>query len=695
MTIEILAPAGSPEAFLAACEAGANAVYAGVSAFNARQRAKNFGYRDLACMTEYAHKRKIKVYAAFNTLIKQNELRSVLKAAEAIADTGVDAFIIQDLGVYLLLKKYFPDMKLHASTQMAIHNSCGVNILKTLGFSRVVLARELSVKEIEEISAKTDMELEIFVHGALCFSLSGLCLLSGRIGGQSGNRGLCVQPCRRLWKHCGTERRFLSTCDLDASRFIQDFKRLKITSLKIEGRMKSCEYVARAVRRWRELADLGRSETDENFSRKKTDYYLAGEIGQIVNSGESPCVGLFAGKISKCSSDRAFIKVLSENLHSGDLVRFIRKNDEETDSLYVEDLTRDNSRVESAHKGESCSFKLFDAPLRENLDIYIAGRPLPFLKGLKNRLRKIYEAYGKNARLFGVKKRCLEKNLYSELKLRKTKFKNGTKGSAASLERTSALGNSHEPLLFLKLSSYFSTEIIKLFKPDFIIVRCSLDLTVKDLTKRLNGYPKNKVILAPDIFIPERSLYGFKILVNSFFASGFTRWHVDNLGHLGLMPPRAVLSAGHFLYSLNSLALNCLDSLKFTFAVASYEDDFLNMRYRSEFARMPSVYTVFSYSPVFYSRIASPHFLADGSDLSSDGFKVKIFNRGEYISGVSGKPLAIFQHMDKLAKISAFGFLIDLEYNLNAASLDDIYKAYLAKSPFKDSDKYNFKRELK
>lgn len=197
--IELLAPSGNIESFMAAVSAGADAVYVGLKDFSARAKAKNFSYKQLNEICSYAHDKNVKVFVALNTLIKNSEIKDVLNILEQISFAQTDAIIVQDLGVAYLSQKYFPEIRLHASTQLTIHNSYGALQAKQMGFERAVLARELSFDEIKNIKKKSDIELEIFCHGALCFCVSGLCLFSSFIGGYSGNRGHCTQPCRRLW----------------------------------------------------------------------------------------------------------------------------------------------------------------------------------------------------------------------------------------------------------------------------------------------------------------------------------------------------------------------------------------------------------------------------------------------------------------------------------------------------------------
>lgn len=269
-TIELLAPAGSPDAYRAAVAAGADAVYLGAKGFNARHQADNFEDADLESVIEDAHIKGIKVYFVLNTLLKDSETEEACNLASFVYNKGIDAIIVQDLGLAGVLKRLAPSLPLHASTQMSIHNLDGVIAAKELGIERVILSRELSLNEIQSIVLNSGMEIEVFVHGALCVSRSGQCLLSSYIGGRSGNRGRCAQPCRLPWKTDGKSNfggYLLSPKDLMTLEILPELINTGISALKIEGRMKSPEYVAAVVSVYRKYLDMAIQNTHENAHR--------------------------------------------------------------------------------------------------------------------------------------------------------------------------------------------------------------------------------------------------------------------------------------------------------------------------------------------------------------------------------------------------------------------------------------------
>ena len=260
MKPEILSPAGSFESLVAAVRSGADAVYLGATAFSARRNAENFDKDGLKSAVEYCHIRGVKLYLTLNIMVKNSELSDALSLAGFANEIGIDGLIIEDLGLSSVIARRFPDLPLHASTQMTIHEASCLPLLKEMGFSRVVIAREMSKNEIKEFckaAAKCGIEVEAFVHGALCMCVSGQCLLSSVLGSRSGNRGLCAGPCRLPFAAEGGTGYDLSLKDLSLLDEIKEMNALGVKSFKIEGRMKRPEYVAAATTAARQMADKG------------------------------------------------------------------------------------------------------------------------------------------------------------------------------------------------------------------------------------------------------------------------------------------------------------------------------------------------------------------------------------------------------------------------------------------------------
>ena len=338
--IDLLSPVGNFECLKAAVQNGADSVYFGSNLFSARAFANNFDLEELKKAIEYAKLRGVKTNLTLNTLIKDDEFESAFELAKKAYEFGIDAIIVQDLGLANKLIATFPDLPIHGSTQMTVHNLNGALELQKLGFKRVVLSRELSTDEIEYISQNSDIELECFIHGALCVSYSGQCLFSSMIGGRSGNRGKCAQPCRLPYELLENNIKIdsgylLSTRDLCGLEYIPFFINTGITCLKIEGRMKSPEYVATVTRIYRKYIDLASSNKpyiiDENDKK---------ELMQVFNRGMSSCghlekepnknlvfkekpnnMGLFLGIVQKYNKSKGLITLkLKENIEIGDTI---------------------------------------------------------------------------------------------------------------------------------------------------------------------------------------------------------------------------------------------------------------------------------------------------------------------------------------------------------------------------------------
>ena len=285
--LELLAPAGSMDALKAAVQNGANAVYLGVGAFNARQSAKNFTPQTLAEAVKYCHIRGVKVHLALNTLVSDREMGELCELIRNASTAGVDAFIVQDLGVIQQCRKIAPHIPLHGSTQMTVHNLDGVKLCAAWGMTRVVLSRELSRDEIRYICANSPIEIEVFAHGALCMCYSGQCYLSAMIGGRSGNRGRCAQPCRQSYGYGRWENKFpLSLKDNCLVEYLKELEEMGVASLKLEGRMKRAEYVATVTSVYRKAIDEGvvtrlmKDQLMTAFNRDGfTDGYYLKELG--------------------------------------------------------------------------------------------------------------------------------------------------------------------------------------------------------------------------------------------------------------------------------------------------------------------------------------------------------------------------------------------------------------------------------
>ena len=337
---ELLVPVGGIEQLIAAVENGADAIYLGGRAFNARINAGNFDDREMNEAIDFVHKRGVKAYITMNTLLTEEELEEALRYAAFLYEAGADALIVQDMGLGMLVRRCFPDFSLHLSTQASVYDLRGAQSAYQLGYERVVLARELPFSEIRRICERAEAEIEVFVHGALCFCYSGQCQMSRRFGGRSGNRGQCAQPCRLPYQTLGRKkeeaepfRHPLSPRDLCLVERIGDLARAGVSSLKIEGRMKSAEYVAVVTAIYRKYLDLyqergGYTVTEEDrlaleqiFNRGGfTEGYFDGDPGRALMAGDIPKHrGVLIGRVERRAGDGELVDVkLNRKLSIGD-----------------------------------------------------------------------------------------------------------------------------------------------------------------------------------------------------------------------------------------------------------------------------------------------------------------------------------------------------------------------------------------
>ena len=366
--IELLSPAGDFDCLKAAVQAGANSVYLGSSLFNARASASNFDLPNLEKAIDYAKTRDVAIHLTLNTLLKEEELLSAVQLAEKAYEFGVDAIIVQDLGLAQILRRELPDLPLHASTQMTIHNLEGVLIAEKLGFQRAVLARELSLEEISYICQHANIEIETFIHGALCISYSGRCLFSSMVGGRSGNRGKCAGPCRLPYELLDEDKKtiekgyLLSPKDFCGLDDIPSLIQAGVTSFKIEGRMKTPEYVATVTRIYRKYIDEFLEKNEISIQKEdKTDLmqvfnrggFSSGHLKNTPNTelifkDKPNNIGILAGTISKYMPAKGHIFLSSHiPLSVGDTIML-----EKEDTKYtISELMINQKNYDSVSKG--------------------------------------------------------------------------------------------------------------------------------------------------------------------------------------------------------------------------------------------------------------------------------------------------------------------------------------------------------
>ena len=383
--VELLAPAGNMENLKYAVMAGCDAVYLGLKKFGARAFSSNFSDNEFIEAVNYCHLYGVKVYVTLNTIIYDYEVEDFLKTVDFIHKNNVDAVLIQDLGMLDLVRKTYPNLEVHASTQMHIHNLDGVKVLEKLGIKRAVLARETSIDTIKYIKENSNIELEVFVHGALCVSYSGECLMSKFIGGRSGNRGECAGACRLSYDVVDCNNNILnknkypiSAKDLNTIYYIDKLIESGVASLKIEGRMKSKEYVYMVVKLYRDTIDnyykTGKVIVNEEyllklkkiFNREYTKGFLFNiNNNELINSYRPNHMGVNVGKVLNYKNGYATI-LLTDHVSIGSGLRVLSKNNKDV-GILVNEFYKNNKLVKDAYKDDIISIKVHDKVFKDDI----------------------------------------------------------------------------------------------------------------------------------------------------------------------------------------------------------------------------------------------------------------------------------------------------------------------------------------
>ncbi|MBD3322834.1 MAG: hypothetical protein GF350_17170 [Chitinivibrionales bacterium] len=665
--IELLAPAGSLETFHAAIDAGADAVYLGLSDFNARLRAKNFSAKTLAFCVPYARSKKVKLYVVLNTLIKQIELENVIHVLWQLQQLRVDAVIVQDPGLIKIAREYFPRLKLHASTQMAIHNTGGILVAERLGIRRVVLSRELTFGEIESISKNTALEIEVFVHGALCYSISGMCLASSFLGGASGNRGRCTQVCRRKFSSEGHEGFFFSPDDLSLIDYLPRMQRIGVSSLKIEGRMKGAEYIHTVVSAYRkaldnhELIPEVKETLASDFGRSKTTLFSEGiRDNGIIQSSSAHGTGIHLGEITAVDGNGITVKT-GEKLLGGDRVRIHPKSGFEGTSLKITGVTEKNNGEYLLTVGQTAGIHAGDT-------VYLVGR--------KSSGRQ-YEKRQINVRPYRFRPYCP----FGRRILRKISEKSGRHLRKAR----------HK--LYIKVDSTAWLFQLQDVHCDGIIAALAREDMMKlyvntSLLNRIN----DRVSLAMPPFVKEADLAKWSKVARLFYEKGVNRWFAGNIGQVPVFEKKPELVADSHIWCLNRASQSVISELGFDGSCYSVEDDFFNLK---TIGNSHGYATLFAHVPLFISRIKP---LIETGAVQDDSGRERYFlsaKHGLYYL-VGAKPFCITHRRDRLDDCGIKKFILDLSFcECKKSLLREVLTCYNKKEKVPGSTLFNFKDGLK
>ena len=382
--MELLAPASNLSTALTAFECGADSVYAGLQKFNARERGDNFDYDSFGELVSFARTKGKKVYLTLNTLLKENELEEVTSLLHIVADIRPHAVIVQDLGLLMMIRECFPQLAIHASTQMAVHNSAGVKLLASLGVERVILERQLTLAEVKATIDDSPIEVEVFGHGALCCSLSGVCLLSSWMGGWSGNRGRCKQPCRRRFHSKKGNGFFFSTRDLSTLDFLTELEAAGAAAIKIEGRLRKEDYVESVVSSYRQMLDTAPRERRKKLGEvKKTlamslgrkwssGFYFHKRPKDVVQHQSLGVAGLLCGQVTKSKSNGFEVNV-SRPFSVQDRIRIQPQSGDEGPLITITRMSLGRKSANSVRSGER-PFVFCDKEVSVGDRVFLIGR---------------------------------------------------------------------------------------------------------------------------------------------------------------------------------------------------------------------------------------------------------------------------------------------------------------------------------
>jgi putative protease len=715
MPIELLAPAGSPEALDAAVGEGADAVYLGLKNFNARMRSTNFTYPRFEAALRSLRRMGKKTYVTVNTVFEQREADRMYQLLKYLSSLGPDALIVQDLGVLAMVKSEFPKLKIHASTQMNIASSRGANALSRQGVSRVVLARELDMEELKSIRADTNVEMEIFVHGALCVSASGLCLFSSYLGGKSANRGMCTQACRRLYTQSaqGGEAQaggyFFSPADLQLLEQLPELAVIGINALKIEGRMKSADYVGAVTGAYRLVLDAIGENNEENithsiarareilrgdFARVKTKFYFfSAEDNKIdwLNPAQDGGTGIALGVIRKVrggvnGGEKRQGLVLPDNyranvqLSAGDSIRLHRSDDSERVShkLMFAEAQDDGAAAGAYWLSIPAGFGIGDR-------VYLIQN-----KSMSKRYRPVTGgAVSEGKRGPAFDKAPIPKT--PELPKNKP-AKTGSRNSLPVLPEG----------LYVAVSRINDLYIVQSSRPAKVMLNLNRKNAAYILAEDKEPLPFRPAdtILVLNPYFPQASAEPLASDIIQLTELGYRQFVINNMGHLSLFRDfrqELQLIAGPWLYMFNTWALSFIGSLGVDGFVSPLENNRQNLE-RTLGAESLKRLREFVFVPVF----AWPALFRVRADLGKVyGFKSFQDSRGELFSLLCDReetlviPERPFSITDKIPFLKEAGFrrfIIDLGgQTLKKKAYKDLMRSAEIGVPLPDISRFNWK----
>jgi len=719
--MELLAPAGTIEAFEAAVESGADAIYIGAPAFNARALARHFSLAEVAAMIDHAHRNRVRVYLAMNSLMKEEEITKAVEELAALEALKADALIIQDLGISYLARKFFPSLRLHASTLMGAHNSLNVRQFAELGFQRVVLAREMTLAEIGQIHQQCPVELEVFVHGALCFAYSGLCLFSSYLGGKSGLRGRCVQPCRRRYTWGGKGRSpgspagyLFSMNDLAGLELIPQLRQVGVSSLKIEGRMRSAQYVASVVKAYRLALDNpatpavlaeAKELLEQAMGRKPSlGYFKKAQPTDIIAPQHSGNIGLFLGKTEKVTANRAQM-TLKEPLRLGDRLRIHQEGSGERQSFTLKGLWQGKLALDKAAAGNKVQLDL-PPGAQWGDSLYKVDSEEGRRQAAKNGIQPGLFSK-KVANLVDPRKLAqithflrISGNRPAPAKTREERPPRAQVPARGQMQ-DQAQGRRGVAQVQLPLEWWLKIDDFESFKVQLPTPPSRLVITLSRQTfaqyarqqKRLTPYRRRLVWALPPVIL-EADLEFYREAISHLRGSGYHAWQIGHIGQRLLFaadvqtapavgepegenhPPgrkkgrggeapseKLLLFGDYTLNVLNSMSVQALAGLGLSNAQLAIETDRQNLfDLFGHKNALPMGLTIYGLPPLFTARLASSFFKYDQPLVSPKGEVIVLKQCWGQTVAVADQPFSLVPHSIELAARGVAYGVVDLSH---------------------------------
>ena len=693
---ELLAPAGNVEALDAAIGEGADAVYLGLKSFNARSRSTNFAWNQFEAAVQSVHRQGKKIFVTVNTVSEEREMERLYRFLAYLEKIGPDAIIVQDFGVIRMVQEFFPKLTVHSSTQMNVASSKAVNLLSKQGVSRVVLARELGLDEIKHIRQNTSAELEVFVHGALCVSESGLCLFSSYLGGKSANRGMCTQACRRIYTAEGSDNLeqgyFFSPGDLQLVEKIPDLVMAGVDSFKIEGRMKSAEYVGSVTAAYRYVLDhwqedkkgaiaTGQRILSTDFARAKTSFWYDFKSTEdekvaenVLNPHQAGGTGIYLGTIDKMRTVKpkqeegeepapavvmATLRGGNYDPDPGDSIRLHRKDDTGRSSYKVKIVEQeDNNRWIDIPEG------------------FAPGDPV-YLLQTKSMSKRYKHVLPDNLSPFRRQPGNQELPILDLTPVAKGELSYFPEG------------------LYVQVSTVKDLFAVQGESPVRVILELNSE-TKRDLLEKKVVLPfsKKQVFISLDPFCAASQEEELALTLDALVEMGYKGWIVNNLAHIGMLKGKGTnLIAGPYLYTFNRWAASWLENQDIGAFISPLENSRKNLEATFEsHLRSRILVPVFAYPALFRMRFKLPdsYDFTFFSDKEGMTFKALSTPDGSFVM-----PENPFSIVDKVQVLKSAGFnryLIDMsKTHVQKKHFKQIVSAMLKKQVLPETSNFNWK----